>query len=952
VFSVVAVLFVAIGLAIGSAGDSASAADGAADVRITARRLADGRTEFALQPRGAGGDWGERVLPQQRFFPAAPTVGRWLISSPVTIGSPGTDGANGAADVRITARRLADGRTEFALQPRGAGGDWGQRVLPQQRFFPAAPTVGRWLASSPVTVTAPLRESPSEAAVLAALYHSTNGPNWTDNTNWLSDAPVGQWHGVTVDDGRVTGLELVNNGLSGPIPPELGDLANLTDLRLQQNKLTGPIPPELGDLANLTDLRLARNQLSGPIPPELGDLANLTDLRLQLNRLTGPIPPELSDLTNLTDLRLQLNRLTGPIPPELGSLANLTTLWLNLNQLSGPIPPELGDLTNLISLGLYGNLLAGPIPPELGGLANLTALLLQENELTGPIPPELSDLTNLTTLWLYRNQLGGGIPPELGNLHRLEQLHLTTNELSGAIPPELAGLANLKHLRIGSNDLTGPIPQELGKLTKLERLEVGGNRLTGPIPPELGDLANLKQLRIGSNDLTGPIPPELGKLTKLEELELARNRLSGPIPPELGDLTNLERLWLNDNDLSGEVPPGLANLTVLWIHGNDLSGDVPGSPVPVRVAPAPAAPQPSAVPPAVALEEVFGGRQFEQPVEIGAYPVGPAGRSGPGLFVAEREGRVLLLHPDGDESVELLDISDRVSMAGNEEGLLSVALDPEFEETGRLWLYYSVQGEPRRTRLSRFAVDLDAPRQVRSDSETVVLEVEQPYAEHNGGSIRFGPDGMLYLGLGDGGLAGEARSLGTLLGSVIRIDVGESSDRSPYAVPRDNPFVDVPGARPEIWAYGFRNPWRMAFDPETGVLWAGDVGRADIEEIDRVEAGGDYGWNRFEGTRCVNPRAGCDTGDTVVPVVEYGHHLGCSVTGGVVYRGEAVGPLAGHYLFSDFCRGQIWALPPDGGGVVEVAASGRAVSSFGTDADGEVYVLTFWGPAHRIVPPP
>ena len=925
-FSLVAVvLFVVIGPVAGTA----SAADGEAEVRITAQRLADGRTEFALQPLGAGGQWGERVLPQRRFFPAAPTVGRWLVSSPVTVPSPGVDGGTGGIEVRITAQRLADGRTEFALQPLGAGGQWGERVLPQRRFFPAAPTVGRWLVSSPVTVTATLRQFSPEAEVLAALYRATNGPNWTDNTNWLSDAPVREWHGVVVDGaGRITGLELNNNRLSGPIPPELGNLANLTDLRLNRNQLSGEIPPELGNLANLMDLRLNRNRLGGEIPPELGNLANLTTLRLQFNQLGGEIPPELGNLANLTTLRLQVNQLSGEIPPELGDLANLTQLWL------------------------YGNQLGGEIPPELGDLANLTTLLLQENDLGGEIPPELGDLTKLERLWLYRNKLGGEIPPELGNLVGLEELHLTTNDLTGEIPLELVDLAELRDLRLGSNDLGGEIPPELGKLAGLVRLQLAGNRLTGEIPPEFGDLTNLEGLWLGSNRLSGEIPPELGNLTNLEELDLAHNELSGEIPPELGNLTNLERLWLNDNDLSGEIPPGLAGLaglTVLWVHGNRLSGEVPGSPVPVRVAPAPGAPQPSEDPPAVALEEVFGGREFEQPVEIGEYPVGPTRGAGPGLFVAEREGRVLLLHPDGAESVELLDISDRVSLAGNEEGLLSVALDPVFEENGRLWLYYSVQGEPRRTRLSRFTMNLDDPRRVRPRSEFVVMEVEQPYSNHNGGAIRFGPDGMLYLGLGDGGLEREAQNLGTLLGSVIRIDVRESSEVSPYAVPRDNPFVDVRGAQPEIWAYGFRNPWRMSFDPETGVLWAGDVGRADLEEIDRVEAGGNYGWNRFEGTLCRNPGAGCDTGGTALPVVEYGHHLGCSVTGGVVYRGEAVGALAGHYLFSDFCRGQLWALPLDGGDVIEVAASPRSVASFGTDAGGEVYVLTFWGAVLRVV---
>ena len=309
------------------------------------------------------------------------------------------------------------------------------------------------------------------------------------------------------------------------------------------------------------------------------------------------------------------------------------------------------------------------------------------------------------------------------------------------------------------------------------------------------------------------------------------------------------------------------------------------------------------------------------------------------------------MHPESEEAVVLLDITDRVSLAGSEEGFFSVALDPRFAETGHFWVYYSVKDVAYMTRLSRFTVDLADMRRVHAGSELAVLEIDKQYANHNGGSIRFGPDGMLYLGIGDGSFDRNSQNLGTLLGKVIRIDVRESSANSPYAVPPDNPFVGVPGARPEIWAYGLRNPWRMAFDPVTGVLWAADVGRADIEEIDHIVAGGNYGWNRLEGTRCNSPPTGCDPADTILPVVEYGHHLGCSITGGLVYRGTAIPALVGHYLFSDFCRGQLWALPPDGGDVVELAVIPRAVSSFGTDADGEVHIVTWGGAVLRIANP-
>ena len=624
--------------------------------------------------------------------------------------------------------------------------------------------------------------------------------------------------------------------------------------------------------------------------------------------------------------------MSGEIPPELARLANLTGLWLNNNSLSGEIPPELARLANLTELQLSWNQLSGEIPRELTGLANLTVLALEFNRLGGQIPPELGSLANLTELWLSANQLSGEIPPELGRL------------------------ANLKLVRMDINQLSGEIPPELGLLANLQELWLQDNPLSGRIPPELGGLSSLTSLRINHSQVSGEIPPELGNLANLTDLQLEWNQLSGEIPSEFGRLTSLERLWIHWNQLSGEIPPelvALPSLTDLRIDGNRLTGQIPPRlrrPLPVRVAADGAAPEPSGATIVVALEAVFGGRTFDQPVELGAYPVGPEG-DGVGVFVAEREGRILVLHPDGDGAVELLDISDWIPPLQEEHGLLSVALDPRFEATGHLWLYYSAWGLPSVTRLSRLTVDLGDPRRVDRDTELVVLEIPQPTPIHNGGSIRFGPDGMLYLGLGDGGRPNEARRVQSLLGSVIRIDVREASAASPYIVPPDNPFIDVTGARPELWAYGLRNPWRMAFDPVTGALWAGDVGQLELEEINRIEAGGNYGWNVFEGTHCLLPNTGCDPSGTVLPVVEYGHHLGCVVVGGVVYRGDAIPALVGHYLFADFCDGRLWALPPGGGDVVELAVIPQRLSSFGTDASGEVYLLTFGGAILRIVPP-
>ena len=233
---------------------TASGAGHAAEVRITAQRLASGRTEFALQQREADGGWSERLLPRARFFPATATVGRWLSSTPLTVRAPGAGDDAAGTEVRITAQRLAHDRIEFALQEREADGEWGERLLPRARFFPATAKVGRWLSSTPLTVSLPepevLRDTAegggsvaSDRAALVALYNATEGASWDTSTNWLSDRPIREWHGVTTNsDGRITKLHLGGNQLTGPIPAELGDLTNLVWLDLSSAQLTGPIP--------------------------------------------------------------------------------------------------------------------------------------------------------------------------------------------------------------------------------------------------------------------------------------------------------------------------------------------------------------------------------------------------------------------------------------------------------------------------------------------------------------------------------------------------------------------------------------------------------------------------------------------------------------------------------------------------------------------------------------
>ena len=300
--------------------------------------------------------------------------------------------------------------------------------------------------------------------ILEILYDATGGSNWTNNDNWLTDAPLREWHGVDVDgEGRVSRLLVSGNNLTGLIPPELGGLVNLRTLYLGGNNLTGLIPPTLGGLAKLDALGLSDNNLTGPIPPELGELANLRALFLGNhtttgnNQLTGPIPPELGRLANLGSLSLDGNRLTGPIPPELGQLANLRQLRLFNNNLTGQIPPELGDMASLWDAALFANQLTGPIPPELGRLANLAWLGLGHNQLTGPVPPTLGRLTNLLWLGLSYNQLTGPLPPEFGDMASLQELGLTNNTgMQGPLPADLTSLHALDALAAGGTGLCAP----------------------------------------------------------------------------------------------------------------------------------------------------------------------------------------------------------------------------------------------------------------------------------------------------------------------------------------------------------------------------------------------------------------------------------------------------------------------------------------------------------------
>lgn len=357
--------------------------------------------------------------------------------------------------------------------------------------------------------------------------------------------------------------------------------------------------------------------------------------------------------------------------------------------------------------------------------------------------------------------------------------------------------------------------------------------------------------------------------------------------------------------------------------------------------------KPSAIP-VVRLQRAFGGLSFTKPVAVLQAP-----GDGSRWFVVEQAGRVLTFA--NDDAViaadTFIDIRNRVNSEPNEAGLLGMAFHPDFRKNRRFFLSYTRTGSPLVSHISGFTADSGGEK-ADAGSEQTVLTVNQPYGNHNGGDIEFGPDGYLYIAFGDGGGGGDphanGQNLQTLLGAILRIDVDSAA---PYAIPLDNPFVQK-GARAEIYAYGLRNPWRFSFDRVTGKLWAADVGQDKWEEINRIEKGKNYGWNFKEGFHCYEI-VGCGAMGLTEPVAEYSHEDGCSVTGGYVYRGTKIERLKSVYLYGDYCSGKIWGLfaidkgfPPP----VKLLDSGLRISSFGQGADGELYVVDHQdGGIYRII---
>lgn len=322
------------------------------------------------------------------------------------------------------------------------------------------------------------------------------------------------------------------------------------------------------------------------------------------------------------------------------------------------------------------------------------------------------------------------------------------------------------------------------------------------------------------------------------------------------------------------------------------------------------------------------------------------------LFIVEQPGAIRIFQDGHLLATPFLDINERVDDGGNEQGLLGLAFHPDYETNGYFYVNYTGRGGD--TFIARYQVTGD-PNVADPGSETILLEAAQPFPNHNGGVVAFGPDGYLYLGLGDGGAAGDpfgnAQSLDTLLGKVLRIDV---SAAEPYAIPADNPFENG-GGKPEIWLYGLRNPWRLSFDRATGDMFIADVGQGAWEEVDYLQAGSpggaNFGWKYREGA---HDYVGGGPPDLVEPVAEYSHSEGgCSITGGYVYRGTSLPEWQGIYLYGDYCSGLVWGLIRSGPGWQSrvLFETGFRISSFGEDAAGELYVADLRGAVYRLSKP-
>lgn len=348
----------------------------------------------------------------------------------------------------------------------------------------------------------------------------------------------------------------------------------------------------------------------------------------------------------------------------------------------------------------------------------------------------------------------------------------------------------------------------------------------------------------------------------------------------------------------------------------------------------------------LSLENIFGTQKFDK-------PVGLERRKGFSdlVYIIEQPGRIISmdLKRPMDKPSAVIDITDRVFDEGGEQGLLGLAFHPN--NPSQAYVNYTTESH---TVIARYDADPDQPERLDPSSEQILLTFEQPYSNHNGGQLAFGPDGYLYIATGDGGSGGDphnnGQNLDRFLGKILRIDVDHKTADRAYAIPSDNPFVS--NGLPEIYAYGLRNPWRFSFDRDTGKLWAADVGQDRLEEINIVEKGKNYGWRIQEGIECFEPKDGCDRAGLEQPLFTYGRDLGVSITGGYVYRGKSMPELAGWYIYADYGTGTLWALRQREDGTIDnqtLLQSGTNVTSFGRDTDEELYLCTQEGQVLKLV---
>ncbi|MBM3941628.1 MAG: glucose dehydrogenase [SAR202 cluster bacterium] len=424
----------------------------------------------------------------------------------------------------------------------------------------------------------------------------------------------------------------------------------------------------------------------------------------------------------------------------------------------------------------------------------------------------------------------------------------------------------------------------------------------------------------------------LAACARLQDAPMPPVNTATPIPPLPASPTSTPALSPELTPTTGAKPTTPAPPTATPVAPATATTIPTPTPTP---APSPtAAPQP----PKLALTPVISGLQ--QPLFLTH-----AGDGSGDVYVVERRGKIKVVKKGTTRTEPFLDISPLLRTTGSEQGLLGLAFHPGFQGNGYLFVNYTdLRGN---TVVARYTAPGNRATADPSSARTI-LTIDQPFPNHNGGMLAFGPDGMLWIGVGDGGSGGDPRgngqNLGQLLGKLLRIDV----DRGDlYTIPPDNPFAGQANVRGEIWAYGLRNPWRFSFDRLTGDLYIGDVGQNAWEEVDFAAAGSkgglNFGWNRMEGTHCYSPAANCDRTGLVLPIVEYANNgEGCSVTGGYVYRGKAIPSAAGTYFFTDFCSGTLWAASRDDTGTwrrsVAVAGKGAGHSSLGEDAAGELYV--------------